>query len=78
MAKINSNKPFKGKPNLRKGAGPVYNRIKPFTDRINTNIVPIKPEKNPCFGEFDNLVTYVFEYSPDGNHFAYVDCDYVE
>lgn len=78
MAKINSNKPFKGKPNIRAGAGPVYNKFKPLTNVPNNKVRGTIVVKEPCFGPYDNLVNYVWE--PDlsnGNHLAYVECDYV-
>jgi hypothetical protein len=78
MKKIVSNKPFSGKNSLRAGAGPVYLRIKP-TERISSNTENVKVKKVLCFGIYDNLVGYVWEVDlTNGNHIAYVDCDYVE
>ena len=34
---ISSNKPFNRQCNVRKGAGPVYNKFCPPTDRANNN-----------------------------------------
>tara|TARA_R110000868_G_scaffold15938_4_gene72137 strand:+ start:1805 stop:2041 length:237 start_codon:yes stop_codon:yes gene_type:complete len=75
--RISSNSPFKGKPNLRAGAGPVY---------ISTRLLPYVPsgklrnhkDKPDCYGPYDNLVNYVWEVdTSNGYHIAYVDCDYV-
>ena len=75
--KISSNSPFKGKPNIRAGAGPVY---------ISTRLLPYVPsgklrnhkDKPDCSGPYDNLVNYVWEVdTSNGYHIAYVDCDYV-
>jgi hypothetical protein len=78
--KFSSNNPFKGKPKVRKGAGPVYNTLIPQSDSRNnlTRGKGIKI-KEPCFGPYDNVVKYVYEIdTSNGNHLAYVDCDYVE
>jgi hypothetical protein len=69
--------------NLRKGGGPLHYSWKPLPmeknkngkdgyDRLQSNSL------QGCNGPIDNIVTYVFEILPDGNHEAYVDCDYVE
>jgi hypothetical protein len=77
MARITSNQPFKNRGNVRRGAGPVYNKFKP--QKTDVQNVPIVTSKlAPCDGQFDNLVQYVFEYDLSGNHLGYVDCDYVE
>lgn len=78
MKKFVSNKPFSGRDKTRAGAGPIYLRIK-STERISSNTTTTKVKKVLCFGIYDNLVGYVWE--PDltnGNHIAYVDCDYVD
>jgi hypothetical protein len=77
MKKITSNKPFNRQCNVRRGAGPVYNKFCPpefsvKTKSRSTNRLP------DCSGEYDNIVQYVFEIETSGNHLAYVDCDYVE
>ena len=76
---ISSNKPFNRQCNVRKGAGPVYNKFCPPTDRANNNNnkVNVKVVKEPCFGEYDNLVQYVYEIDLTGQ-LGYVDCDYVD
>lgn len=74
---IVSNKPFSNRPNVRKGAGPVYNKFVPQKqDSQKGQTLTSKLE--PCSGQFDNVVQYVFEIDLSGNHFGYVDCDYVE
>jgi hypothetical protein len=78
MARVTSNKPFNRQCNVRKGAGPIYNKFCPPEQNSNNVTRTRIPEKNPCFGEYDNLVAYVFEIDFTGNHLAYVDCDYVE
>lgn len=79
--KITSINVFPKQCNVRAGGGPVYSRFCPPKDRFGSNIsnrLPVK-EKNPCFGPYDNIVDYVWEVDvSNGNHFAYVDCDYVE
>lgn len=78
MKRIVTNKPFSGRGNIRAGAGPVYLRIK-STERISSNTTATKVKKVLCFGIYDNLVGYVWETDlTNGNHIAYVDCDYVE
>lgn len=77
MARVTSNKPFSGQRNIRAGAGPVYNKFYPPTDAKN-NTGRGRIQKEPCFGPYDNLVNYVWEVdTSNGNHLAYVDCDYV-
>jgi hypothetical protein len=76
--RINSNNPFKGKNNIRAGAGPVYNKFKPTPTILNNGSRSTTPPQSPCFGEYDNTVNYVWEIDlTNGNHLAYVDCDYV-
>jgi hypothetical protein len=77
---ITSQSPFKGKPNRRAGAGPVYNTFNtpPKVPSGRTQRRKTVPEQNPCFGPYDNATNYVWEVDLDnGNHLAYVDCDYV-
>lgn len=76
MARVTSNRPFNRQANVRKGAGPVYNVVKTQTPSVN-EAKEVKKLLPTCFGEYDNLVAYVFEYDTQG-HLAYVDCDYVE
>jgi hypothetical protein len=76
--KITSKSPFKGKPNRRAGTGPVYNKFNTppriSSGRVKTNTL----EKEPCFGPYDNITNYVWVIDvSNGNHLAYVDCDYV-
>ncbi len=75
---ITSKSPFKGKPNRRAGSGPVYNRFntppKLASGRGGQKLVA----PPPCFGQYDNVTNYVWEVDlENGNHLAYVDCDYV-
>lgn len=68
--------PFQGQPNVRRGAGPENYKWKPlpFEKRGKT-----EPKKNiVCNNVIDNVVTYVYDILPNGNHLAYVFCDYVE
>lgn len=74
---ITSNNPFSKRPNIRKGAGPVYNKFKPQKVDTQKN-QKVESKLPPCSGEFDNLVAYVYEIDLSGNHLGYVDCDYVE
>jgi len=79
MAKTySSNTPFSRQCNTRKGAGPVYYKFCPPENISDTTSKARRIVKEPCFGEYDNLVAYVFEVDNTGNHLAYVDCDYVE
>jgi len=76
--KISSKSPFKGKPNLRTGAGPVYNKFITPPNVANNKSRGTILKQEPCFGPYDNLVNYVWEVDvTNGNHLAYVDCDYV-
>lgn len=76
--KVTSKTPFKGKPNLRAGAGPVYLKVKGLPNVANNETRRTFVTKEPCFGPYDNLVNYVWEIdTTNGNHLAYVDCDYV-
>ena len=76
--KVSSQSPFKGKPNRRAGAGPVYNKFNTPPNVANDNKRKNIPQKEPCFGPYDNTTNYVWEVDvSNGNHLAYVDCDYV-
>lgn len=78
MGKVTSNKPFSRQCNVRSGAGPVYYKFCPPTNTRN-NVGRGVTRKTPCFGSYDNLVNYVWEVdTSNGNHLAYVDCDYVD
>lgn len=73
-----SNKPFKNKPNVRPGAGTIR-----YTWNAPERTPPGKRTKSstyePCNGPYDNLVSYVWEIdTSNGQHLAYVDCDYVD
>jgi len=71
---ITQNKPFPNQPNVRRGAGPVnykWNAL-PFQKNGDT-----PKQKVKCNNYIDNDVTYVYDVLPDGNHLAYVFCDYV-
>lgn len=72
---ISQNNPFKGQPNVRRGAGPMNYKWEapPFQKRGRTNPTPTVK----CDNVIDNVVTYVYDVLPDGNHLAYVYCDYV-
>ena len=75
--RISSNSPFKGKPNLRAGAGPVYISTIP-QPYVPSGKVINRKDKPDCSGPYDNLVNYVWEVdTSNGYHIAYVDCDYV-
>lgn len=76
--KVSSNNPFKRQCNLRAGTGPVYVRSCPPTNTANNQSRGTFVKKESCFGQYDNLVNYVWEVDvTNGNHLAYVDCDYV-
>lgn len=77
-------KPFQNKQfKVQKGAGPVYtyNKSRPVPEGIVTS-QNIKKDLTKdyilCGNDFDNVVQYVYENLPNGNHSAYVDCDYVD
>jgi len=77
MGRVTSNKPFSRQCNVRSGAGPIYSKFCPPTDAKN-NVGRGGTQKEPCFGPYDNLVNYVWQIDlSNGNHLAYVDCDYV-
>ena len=75
---ISQNKPFNGQPNMRRGTGPVYYKWQPlpFEKKGKLTQGGIAPT---CNNVIDNVVTYVYDIDPaNGNHIAYVYCDYVE
>jgi hypothetical protein len=76
MARITQNKPFPNQPNIRRGAGPVnytWNAL-PFQ---KGGVITATKHGITCNNTIDNVVTYVYDILPDGNHLAYVYCDYV-
>jgi|TARA_R110000803_G_scaffold130962_2_gene198200 hypothetical protein len=76
---ISSNNPFKGKPNVRAGAGTVRYTWNPPVNTAPGNSRNQNTTLSPCSGPYDNLVRYVFDVDlSNGNHLAYVDCDYVD
>jgi len=79
MANDTSSKsPFKGTPNRRAGTGPVYNTFKTPPNIANGRGGQKTVTLTPCFGPYDNTTNYVWEVDlSNGNHLAYVDCDYV-
>ena len=82
MKKVNSNKPFNNRCNLRAGAGPIYNKFCPTPNNPNgskTKGGDYKGVKLPCSQLYDNLVNYVWEIDlSNGEHLSYVECDYVD
>ena len=78
MARIISNNPFSKRPSVRKGAGPVYNIVKKPNNNVSNLNKKVVSELSLCSGDYDNLVSYVYEIQTNGNHLSYVDCDYVE
>jgi hypothetical protein len=80
---FSSNKPFAGQCNIRAGAGTIKYKWCPPDNGARgggiTRAGVVKSKQSPCFGEYDNLVSYVWEVDiNNGNHLAYVDCDYVD
>ena len=73
---ISQNRPFSNQPNVRRGAGPQNYKWNPLPfQKVNE----LKKKENVvCNNYIDNVVTYVYDILPDGNHLAYVFCDYVE
>lgn len=78
---ISSRSPFKDRANIRRTAGTdVYQwktndlqKRKQGSDNQDRGRIGC----NNATG-IDNNVTYVFEILPNGDHLAYVDCDYVD
>jgi len=79
---ISQNKPFNNQPNIRKGAGPLNYKWSalPFEKKgrgrggeNNT----VQPSNVKCDNIIDNVTTYVYNVLPNGDHLAYVYCDYV-
>ena len=77
---ISQNKPFKGLPNVRRGAGPVYYQwtAQPFNKSGSKDSALQSGLPPTCNNIIDNIVTYVYDILPDSNHSAYVYCDYVK
>lgn len=63
---------------VRRGAGPVYYSWSPspsnFTGKGGDGTANLNIK---CDNIIDNVVTYVYDVLPNGNHLAYVFCDYV-
>jgi hypothetical protein len=82
MAKPASNKAFRSQKNVRAMAGPVKYAWLPesFKKRGRVDSQRNKAYFPDCDDDnsIDNLVTYVYEILPDGNHSSYVECDYVD
>lgn len=79
--RITSNTPGRNQNNVRSMAGSVKYKWKPLPFQKVKK--PRSPEilencSDTIIFDIDNIVTYVYEILPDGNHSAYVDCDYVE
>jgi len=72
---ISSQSPFKGQPNVRRGAGPLNYKWNPTPFQKPGRTTPRSSVK--CDNVIDNVTTYVYDIAPDGNHIAYVYCDYV-
>lgn len=82
MAKVSSNKSFRNQKKVRQMAGPVKYAWTPENFRKRGRV---EAERNQIYfpdcddeNSIDNLVTYVFDVLPDGNHSSYVECDYVD
>ena len=74
-----TNKPFQGRPNARPGAGTIRYTWNPPVRTAPSNDRTKAVGNEPCFGPYDNLVKYVWEIdTSNGQHLAYVDCDYVD
>jgi histidinol-phosphate/aromatic aminotransferase/cobyric acid decarboxylase-like protein len=77
-------KPFQNKQfKVQKGAGPVYtyNKSRPVPEgvAVTQNVKKeLTKEYILCGNGVDNVVQYVYENLPTGDHSAYVDCDYVD
>lgn len=76
--KYYSNKPFKDRPNARPSAGIMRYTWNPTPRQAPSNSRSTRVGPNPCSGPYDNLVGYVWQIdTSNGQHLAYVDCDYV-
>ena len=74
-----TNKPFQGRPNARPGAGTIRYTWNPTPRQAPSNNRNQRVGPDPCSGPYDNLVGYVWEIdTSNGQHLAYVDCDYVD
>jgi len=79
MAKPSSNKAFRNQKNTRAMAGPIKYSWKPVPSTKRSK--PTDRARVPFCDNLtgiDNVVTYVFDILPDGNHSMYVECDYVD
>jgi hypothetical protein len=72
--RISQNKPFPNSKNVRRGAGPMSYQWSPtpFQKKSETQKGLIG-----CNGYIDNITTYVYNILNNGDHLAYVNCDYV-
>ena len=82
MAKrVSSNKAFRKQAKTRAMAGPIKYKWKPTPfqkgDKVGRGKRTDIPDCDDA-NSIDNVVTYVYEILPDGNHSSYVECDYVE
>ena len=80
--KITQPDPFECAPKVRRGAGPLYYKWCPTPGQKGSNVRTGNTNGDGlvqgCNNKIDNVVTYVYNILPDGNHLAYVFCDYVE
>jgi len=74
--RISQNKPFNCAPNYRRSAGPISYSWCP-TEFEKKGGRSNNRSRITCQDQIDNIVTYVYNILPDGNHSAYVTCDYV-
>lgn len=74
---ISQNNPFQGQPNVRRGDGPQNYKWKPLPFEKTSKFIPKRQGTVTCDNVIDNVTTYVYDVMPDGNHLAYVYCDYV-
>lgn len=78
MAKVSSNKAFRNQKNVRAMAGSIKYSWKPTpSDKRKRPTNKQVPFCDNLTG-IDNVVTYVYDILPDGNHSMYVECDYVD
>jgi hypothetical protein len=81
MAKhVTSNKAFRNQKKTRAMAGSIKYSWKPNPFQKGDKVDIQKEGFVDCdnLNSIDNLVTYVYEVLPDGNHSSYVECDYVD
>jgi hypothetical protein len=74
-----SNKPARSQKNYRSMAGNLKYSWKPFPFNKRGGVKPgVRVPDCDNTNSIDNVVTYVYEILPDGNHSSYVECDYVD